>query len=136
MTDGLIQMVTLFGWQSHNLVHGKAVEGPGHNRWPFARVLQGGGMGCTQLHIAQPVLEPLGADVQSFGQIQNFTRVTPRSTLVIGDGALAKVAQASQFGLRKAAVQAGVAETIREVFHTTDCSWNALHDGFQEKPRM
>ena len=65
-------------------------------------------MGCTQLHIAQPVLEPLGADVQSFGQIQNFTRVTPRATLVIGDGALAKVAQASQFGLRKAALQAGV----------------------------
>jgi hypothetical protein len=49
---------------------------------------------------------------------------------------LAKVTQAGQLGLGKAALQAGVTEAIREVFHTTDCSWNALHDGFQEKPRM
>lgn len=131
MTDGLIQVVTLFGWQSHNLVHGKAVEGPGHNRWAFAGVLQGGGMGCTQLHIAQPVFQPLSTDIQGFGQIQNFARVTPRTTLVIGDGALTEVAQTSQLGLRKAALQAGVAEAIREVFHSTDCSWNALHDGFE-----
>ncbi len=93
-------------------------------------------MACAQLHIAQPVLEPLGADVQGFGQIQNLARVTPRAILVIGDGALAKVTQAGQLGLGKAALQAGVTEAIREVFHTTDCSWNALHDGFQEKPRM
>lgn len=40
-------------------------------------------MGCTQLHIAQPVFQPLSTDIQGFGQIQNFARVTPRTTLVI-----------------------------------------------------
>lgn len=87
-------------------------------------------MGCAQLHIAQPVLEPLGADVQGFGQIQNLARITPCAALVIGDGALAKVTQAGQLGLGEAALLAGVTEAVREVFHTTDCSWNAPHDGF------